>query len=70
MTRGKVSQPATESEMPASEPSSDSSDKETAPVSDLSHYEKRCVNNVAAYEKDPAFQDESLLSKYTNRNGL
>ena len=54
MTHSKVSQRATESEMPASEPSSDSSDKETAPVSDLSHYEKRCV---AALEKDLAFQD-------------
>ena len=48
-------------------PSGDSSDKKTAPVSDLSHYEKHCL---AAYEKDPAFQDESLLSKYTNRNSL
>ena len=45
----------------------DSSDKETVPVSDLSHFQKPCA---AAYEKDPAFQDESLLSKYNNKHGL
>ena len=33
----------------------------------ISLSEMRCA---AAYEKDPAFQDESLLSKYTNRHRL
>ena len=58
-----------ESELPASasEPDYDTSDKEDAPVTDLSHFQKRCA---AAYEKDPAFQDESLLSQFTHRHGL
>ena len=69
VTRSQVSQPAPESELPASgsEPDGDSSGQENAPVVDLSHYQKRCA---AAYGKDPAFQDESLLSQYTNRHGL
>ena len=72
MTRSQVSQPtlvATEPDLPsfASQSDDDFSDKETAPVSALSHCQKRCA---AAYEKDPAFQDESLSSRYTNRYGL
>ena len=71
-TRSQVSRPApvaTEPDLPASasQTDDDSSDKETAPVSDLSDFQKRCA---AAYEKDPALQDESLSSRYTNRFGL
>lgn len=72
VTHSQVSQSAhkvTECEMLSSqsEPDDDSSAEETAPITDFSEFKRHCA---VGYENDPAIQNESMLSQYTNRHGL